>query len=610
MKKYIALFVCSICLMGWAFGQQFSASVSKKRVAVNEPFRLNFRIDNGQGQVKYPSFDGLQIVGGPNTSQSMQFVNGQMSQSVTYSFVARARKEGKLTIGAASVSIQGKTYRTEPIEMEVVAAAAGNTAGTNQAPANSGANQGNTPSPDANLQKQLADNVFLRAYVSKRNVFLGEQLTVTYKLFTRASIVDLRESSSPSFAGFWVENLDVGNIQFANEVLDGVTYRTAVVRKAVLIPQRAGQLKLDPYTLETKVRVTVSPSNRRGSIFDSFFSRYQDTPFDVSAPPVTIEVKPLPASGRPAAFANAVGKYDFEVSLDKTEVETGNPITLKVQISGEGNLKSIDPPAWELSNDFEVYDPKIDQRISTSGGRVRGQKSFDYLIIPQNPGTFTLPVMEFASFNPQTEQYQLKKSPEFTIQVSGEALAPRNGGGPVNRENVELLNEDINYIRTAQSGLRERGASFWGSALFWLLLILPFASFIALWQWKKKKEAEASDVLGTRMKKATKLARKRLTAVKSLIASSEDKAFYDELSRTLWGFLSDKLALSPSALDRDTVRNQLTQKGVTAERVDQLEKMLDDCEMALFAPVAVEGGKAGMYEQAVQLISDLEEEIK
>lgn len=603
MKKLLLLLLFSVALGLSLQAQKFTAFLSKKQVAVNETFEVSFKIDNGNGRVNFPKFNGLQVVGGPNTGSSMQFVNGQMSQSYTYSFYVRAPKAGTVTIGEASVKVNGKTLKSKPLSVKVVK---GNAQAAPQQ--NARGQQGGGNAANADLMKQIADNVFLKAFLSKKETYLGEQVTLTYKLYSRVSIVNLNEEDPPKFNGFWVENVKDGNVQFVNEVLNGVQYQSAIVRKVILFPQRSGKLEINPYKLKTVVRVRTN-SRRSRNIFESVFGGVQDVPFIATATPINITVNPLPA-GKPADFDGAVGTFTLKASIDKEETQTGDPITLKVKLSGTGNIKNIKEPNLQFPTDFEVYDPKVDQRVSTASGVVSGQKSFDYLIIPRNPGDYKLPPVSFSYFDPKAKTYKTLNSPEFIIKATGEALGATVTTINIHKDEVELLSQDIRYIKTDTPVLRQKGQTFWGSGSFWLLSLLPFMCFAGLFWYKRQQEAASQDVVGTRMKKATRLAKKRLEAAQKLMASQEENQFYDEVVRATWGYLGDKLALGQSELSRDEVRKQLAARGVTEPNLDTLQEVLDTCEMALFAPTAVEGGMQATYDKAVQLISDLEGELK
>lgn len=606
-KKWI--FLLLICLQGsWAWGQKFTATVSSNPVVVNKVFQITFRI---QGEYKnqkinYPKFNGIQAQMVGMRTESSDF-NGVRDISHLFIFNAIARKTGTYKIGSASVIVNGKQLRTEPINLVVEDAAARRPQASQPNQQNNSRQNANTANQD--LMRQISKNVFLRAYISKRDVYVGEQLTITYKIFTKASLSFLDKSDPPKLPGFWVERLDdIQNTPFEIEVLNGVQYKAGVVFRAIVIPQRSGEIVIDPFKVDTKVRVTVPPSRNSRDFFDSFFSRYQDVPFEPTAGAVTINVKALPEAGKPESFNGEVGSYKLDVNMDKESTSTGEPVTLRIKLSGEGNLKNIQAPELTFPQDFDIYDPKIDSRISSKSGRIRGSKSFDFLIIPLNPGEFKLPNVNFSYFDPKEERYYELKGPELSLKAEGDAQMPISNMAPVTREDIALLNQDIRFIKTNVSGLKPLNSTFWASGTFWALSMLPLALFGFLFWYKRKQDLEAGDVAGTRMKYATKVANKKLAAAEKLI-TQEGKSFYDEMDRAIWGYLGDKLTMNPSELNRDTVNQHLTDAGVGEETVATLTKILDDCEMALYAPVSSESEKSQLYKDTLALISNIEKQI-
>jgi len=581
-------------------GQNFTASVSKTTLALNDILEVYFRIENGQSRdIQYPSFEGFQIVGGPNASTSMQIVNGQVSQSNTYSFYLQPKSEGTFTIGPATAKINGKTYTTKPIQVKVVKAAA-------HAPSESGETANGA---SADIMEEIRKNVFLRTLASKTTVYQGEPITLTYKLYTRAQMSNPYLTESPSYKGFWVEELEV-NDPPKTEVYNGLDYRTNVIKRVILFPQQSGKLRVEPIELETNVRVMVQSQNRRRrSIFDDFFGQYQDVPYTFASNPLNIEVKPLPA-GRPAGFSGAVGDFQLDVSLDKTATETGEPVTMKVKISGAGNFKMLSPPALEFPPDFDVFDPSTDERVARTAAGLKGYISYDYLIVPRNPGEYKLPVVQFSYFDPAKGRYITRSSDEFVLRVTGEARQSSAALTHINKEDIELIGEDIRYLKSDMGSLEDRGSSFVRTPLFWLLYLLPFGLFALLWVVKQRRDKQLQDVAGMRSRKAQKLAKKRLA--QALVHKNEqnEQAFYDEIVRAIWGYLADKLNIGQSELLREHIRARLADRGIAPEIIERCMSLLDKCEMALFAPSASEGGMDQTYQEAMQLIVDMEAPLK
>ena len=595
--------------------QKFVAFANKNQVGVGEVFQVSFRLENAKASnISYPDFEGFDVMGGPNTSQSMQIINGQVSQSVTYSYYLRPKKVGKITVGPASTTINGEKLTTNSITVEV-GAGNPNSSKSQTNPGVAGPSNSNQEAPSEDLMKQIRESVFIRAIPSKTSVFQGEQFSVTYKLYTRASLADLSLSSSPAYKDFWVENLDVGQTQYKQEVYNGGNYNTAIIKKVILFPQRSGKLTVDPIELEAQVRVKVQSQRKRRSIFDDFFDdpffgSFRDVPFTFSSRALNITVKSLPNQGKPTTFRGIVGDFSLDVSLDKSETETGEPVTMKVVYEGTGNIKTLPEPKLDFPPDFEVWDAKIGDNTSTRSGRVQGRKTFDYLIIPRNPGEYKLPVVELVSFDPVKGRYERQNSPSFSLQVSGEPQQVNSNIAGMGKEDIELIGEDIRFIKTDPGKWDEMGASFWGSGTFWSLCAAPFLLFALLFYNKKRQQQLASDVAGVRSKKATKEAKKRLAKAHAFLKAQDERSFYNEISQALWGYLGDKFNLDTATLSRDLVQNKLLEQNVSDELIARAKDVLDTSEMALFAPSSNGTHMSEAYQAAEKLITDLENSIK
>jgi len=605
--RYLVFLIIPFLFISQLYAQNFTAFVNKTQVSVGEIFQVSFRLEDGQGtNIEYPSFENFDIVGGPNSSQSMQIINGQVSQSFTYSFYLRGSKTGSFSIGSATITVKGKQLRTDPLTIEVVKSSSGST-GRSTAPDKTETNES---SPSQDLMEQIRENVFVRAIPSKTSVYQGEQFSVTYKLYRRASLADLSLSSSPAYKNFWVEDVEIGQPQSREEVYNGINYSTAVIKKVILFPQRAGDLTVDPIELEAQVRVRVQ-NRRRRNVFedffdDPFFGSFRDIPYEFSSSSIPVTVKPLPVSGKPPSFGGVVGKFDLSATLDKTETETGEPVTLKVVYKGAGNIKTIPEPILDFPPDFEVYDPKTSDNTSLAGGFVSGSKTFEYLIVPRNPGDYKLPVATFSYFDPSQGKYVTLKSEEYVLTVTGEPRQTTINTTALGKEDIELIGEDIRYIQTDDVFWQKMGKTFLGSWVFFLLLAAPFIIFALLLYKKRRDEQERQDIAGTRSKKATKVAKKRLAEAQSYLNKPDEKGFYREISNALWGYLGDKFNLGKSELSRDTIRDRLTDNKVPEDLINRVTDILDKSEMALFAPSSNGTSMKASYQTAEKLIMDLE----
>lgn len=583
-----------ICIMlgfvltAMAQGYTFTASANKTTVSVNETFQVTYTITNADARnFKAPSFGSFNKLGGPNQSTSMQIINGNTTRSVSYSYYLQPQGEGTYTIGAASIEVGGKQVNSNSLTIKVV--------------------KGNAPNAQPTVDDMVRENVFMVMFVDKKQVYKGEQVTATFKLYTRLDISNTSLAESPAFNGFWTQDLDLpANVNFTPEVYQGRQYNAATIKKVALFPQRSGKLEIEPMELETYARVQVEAPS-----WGNFFGRYQDVKYNFKSNSATIDVRPLPAAGKPQNFSGFVGELSMNVALDKLETETDEPITLTVKYSGTGNLRMLDAPNIELPRDIEVFDPKTAERISKKG-KVEGSRTFDHLVIPRRPGEFKLPPIELSYFDLNKEQYVTLASSEYTITVTGEATGSSGTGSisGLNKEEVELLGQDIRYIHTGKPELKQKGDHFLTTWEFSGLSISPFLLFFIAIGLKKQRDKNAKDAVGIKRKRATKLASKKLQAAKKLKDEGDNKAFYNETSRALWGYLRDKLNIDPSGLSRDNVKDTLLSKGVAASTIEKLVKVLDDCEMAVYAPSAVSGGMDATYNKAKEAIDELEEALK
>ncbi|GIV33752.1 MAG: hypothetical protein KatS3mg031_1287 [Chitinophagales bacterium] len=575
----------------------FTATVNKRKVSLNGTLQVTFTLENADGKnFKPPAFHDFTVLSGPNQSTSMQIINGNVSRSISYSYYLRPVKKGTLTIGAATIVAGGKTLSTNPITVEVTEADSPGEAGSGQS------------GKSADIYDQISDNVFLRLLVDKTEVYQGEQITVMYKLYYRWPINNTSVSKPPSYTGFWVQSLELPeNIQFSSEVYNGMEYNAAVIKKDALFPQRDGELEIDPMELQTNVRLRVQ--SQRGFFFDDFFSTYQDYPYKFRSNTVKVKVKSLPKEGRPESFTGAVGSYTLNVTLSKTEIGPDEPVTLTISISGTGSIKLLQLPEISLPSDLDVFDPKQSEKISTKGNIVSGSKSNDYLIIPRRSGQYKIPSVEFSYFDPVKEQYFVQRSPEYLLLVEGESAA---GSQPViqgiTKEEVELIGQDIRYIKTSGT-LKKSGEAWLHSWKFMAFYATPFFLFVLLLMYKRREEQIAANPMLLKNRRANKEAIKRLRRARTFINVNNRKAFYDEIAKALWGYLGDKLKIEQAALSRDRIEKILTDYQLPQETINQLLKVLDDAESALFAPSA-EGDMKRDYERAREIISRLETELK
>ncbi len=625
---YLFLF-CASC--NSVFAQTKFYASAGKQVAVNQNLQVNFVLENGEVKAfKAPSFSDFQVLSGPNTSQSVSFINGSMSQSITYSYILRPKKEGTAKIGKATVNVGGASLESNELTVDVTAPVQqqqqAQQRGRNQNPFgmpdpfddpffddpfSNQQQEAEAPLNDAELQKELKQNMFLKLVLSDNNVYQGEQLNATLKLYFNYSIAQLQVLKALGVEGFWNQEVQLDPNQKPRiEELNGKKYNVIEFQKFNLFPQRSGSLKITPAELSTVVQMQIRTGKR--SVWDMFGGvRVQNVPFKLVCNEGIVNVKELPAANKPESFNGAVGSYTCVTKISSPKTKTDEPITYSITVSGKGNLKFIELPKPIMPQGFEVYDPKVKENIANTGAGFSGSKQYDFLIIPRLPGDYTIPANEFSFFNTETGKYAVIQSPEFKLNVTGEAsTATYTALASTPKEDVKSIGEDIRFIKTSVPSFEQKRSTFPASIGFGLSYASPFFLFIALVAMKKRNENLASDIIGTKRRRATKIAKSRLSVAKKHLAANKKKEFYDEVSRAIWGYLGDKLNIDMASLSKENVEEKLAVKSVSHETITKLKTILNTCEIALYAPVG-EGGEMKInYEASISIIADLEDEIK
>lgn len=597
-----------------SIAQQFSASAPKS-IPENQNFNLSFTLENAQGNnLQLPPINDFTITGGPSTSTSMQIMNGSMTQSQTYTYTLRPKKQGTFKIGKASISVNGATLYSNELTVTVTAPSSKPQRQQRQYdpfdPFGQMEQNDEPQTSSSDIEKQIKGDVFVKCVLNKSSVYKGEMLTATFKLYFRQNIAGYNLSKSPQMDGFWSKEVTLDpNRRQTVENINGKQFYTVDILKYNLFPQRTGTLQVSPAELSVTVQVTTSRSN---DPFGGFFSfgQTQNIPLTIKTNPVTVTVKELPANDKPKGFAGAVGKFNYSTFLSGKEAKTDNPVTYTIKISGTGNLSLIDAPTIQLPDGFEVYDPKAKENIANTAAGVSGSKQYDYLIIPRQPGEFKISGQPFSYFDPETGRYTTINTPEYSLKVTGEPSKSFNSASSssANQQDISLLYEDIRYIKTTTPEFRKSDNSFMGSGGFIALYALPFLAFIGLIAVRRRNEKLASDIIGTKRRRALKLSKKRLSVAEKYMAQSERKKFYDEVSRAIWGYLGDKLNIDMAKLSKDIVTEKLSVRNVQAETVTSLFNIINSCEISLYTP----GSDSEMkndYTTALNLIADLEDEI-
>lgn len=591
-----------LLLPAMIFSQSFQASVNNNKVGVNDQLQVSFTFSgkdiNGLKDFSPPAFNNFLILSGPNQSTSMQIINSAISASKTYSYYLRPKSLGKYSIGSASINLNGKIYKTEPITIEVIKGSV---------------KPNNSQSPSQISKSDIADNLFIRAAADKKKVFQGEQVTITYKLYTRLNIASqMSINKLPQYQGFWVEELTTPNsISFNTEVVNGKQYRVGVLKKVALFPSRTGNLSVTPFELNVPVQLK-DKRRSSGNIFDDFFNdpffdQVKTVDYDAKSNTLNIEVVPLPDKNVPGTFNGVVGDFTLDSQLDKNSVKTNEAINLKLKIRGSGNIKLIDIPEIKVPTGFEKYDPKVSENINRSGNKISGSKEFNYLLIPRVAGKMEIPSVKFSYFDLSKKEYVTLSTPEYNINIEqGEGTA-NIASGEISKENIKLLDNDIRYIKTSTGDISRRGNilvyqyGFWIAAGFPLLLLAGFVTY------KKRTDKLYGNAQLLKFQKAQKIAKARLKQAKDLMNEKNQAGFYSEISLALYGFLEDKLHISKSEFSLEEAAEKLKENNIDESIINNLKQTAEKCEFIRFAPQ--KDGLAAMneiYNQSANIIIEIE----
>ncbi len=615
MKKYIffLIFISGLFRVTYAEDIKFYAS-APNTVGSGQQFAVTFTVNAAASNFKAPSFKGFSVLSGPNqsSSSSMQIINGKMNQSVSYSFTyyLQAGNEGNYTVAPARITVEGKTYESESISIKVVKSSQG--ANNQQQQQQQSQSQNNQSGGNG-----VSDNdIFLRANVSNASPYLGEQIIVTYKLYTAVGIAQYSINKLSSNKGFWSEDLNKENDKPKQykENIKGKQYIVAEIRKVAFFPQESGKLDINP--LEVDVIAQIQTQRRKtNSIFDffddPFSSSYQNVKKTIRSNNITINAKPLPSANKPEDFTGAVGTFTFRSEIDKNELKANEAVNLKFTISGRGNIKLIDKLNVNFPTDFETYDPKIIDNINKSDNGVSGTKTFDYLLIPRNQGVYTIKPVTFTYFDLNKGKYVTLSSPEYTIKVSkGDGKQNNVALTSVNQEEIKYIGSDIEHIKTKPMSLYKKGEHFFLSDLFYIILSIPLLLFIIALIIRRKHLKLRSDLALLKNRKATKVANKRLKKAKNYLLTKEKDNFYIEISNALWGYISDKFSIPLAELSMESVNDALKSRNVKDEIVSQFIKTLNNCEFARFAPGDESLTMDKIYKEAIDVISKTENELK
>ena len=605
MKK-IFLTVLTVLAAFAAYAQTSISVEAPNVVAADEQFNVTFVIEGEDSPTDFTwtSSGDFQIQWGPQQgkSTSIQIMNGKRTKSVqsTYTYVLRPVKAGRFTLPQAKAKVKGKEITSSAKTIEVVAAGS-----------SSSRSQG-TQSSGQPVQRQQAgvqdSDLFLTLALDRSKVVVGEPIIATLKLYQRVNIAGFENVSFPTFNGFWSQEIEApSNIEFAREVYDGQIYNAALLRKFVLIPQQQGQVTINPAEMTCLVNIRVSTGGT--SIFDGFFDDYRTVRKKISTKPMTVSVSPLPA-GAPASFAGGVGEFKISAKVSKDTLKTHEAASLLVTVSGKGNVSLLEAPKVTFPIDVEVYDTKVTDKIDKTG--LSGSRTYEFPFIPRSYGDFEIEPVKYSYYDVNQRKYvTLETAPIPLVVLRGNETESAgiviSGSTP---KDVKNLDSDIRFINVKDSTLAPKGQFFVGSFAFWMLAALLLVAAAVLWAALRHLAARRADVAGTRNRKATKMALKRLQLANTFLKQNLYTAFYEELHKALLGFIADKLNIPFAELSRDRITEALAENGVPAAHVETFIGILDACEYARYAPSTGNEAMAAHYASALDVISALDSEMK
>lgn len=578
----------------------FKASAPQS-VVMGEQFRLTFVVNAEGKELRVQEMPDFDVLMGPSqsTSYSSSWVNGKNTSETTVSFtyILMPKKEGTYTIAPATIKVKGATYSSNGLSIKVLPADKSGKSSSNSSSGTSSATISN-------------DDFFVRMIVSKANVYEQEGFLVTFKLYA-ARPCGLSGAKFPEFEGFLAQEIDLPDKQWVQDHYNNRNYFTVDLKQVVLYPQRSGQLTIGKGTYDATIRIS-TPSKAR-SIFDDFFDSYRDVNKQLVSQPATINVKPLP-SGKPASFSGAVGNFTMTASLSNDHVKANEAVTVKVKISGNGNLKVLKNPEVIFPNDFDVYDPKVDVDTKTTTSGVTGSKNIEYMAIPRYAGDFEIPAVSFSYFDTKSQSYKNLTSDSFKLHVdkgdnSSATASPVTNYS--NKESVKYLGQDIRFLKTRGIHfITRRDDVFFGSFLYYLAYIVPAILFVIFFIMYRNQIKENSDLAKVRIRKANKMAIKRLKNAGKLMQEKKKEAFYEEILKALWGYLSDKLSIPQADLTKDNVEAELAKYGVDELLTKEFMDILNTCEFARYAPSQAPDAMDKLYELTADAIEKMENTIK
>lgn len=582
---YILLFL-SLAIESFA-QVSFTARANKYKIGRNEQFTVEFKVNNQARSFRAPDFNGLRVLSGPNQSSTSYIDNSGMRQSISYNYIVSGTKEGQFTIGSASIQVDGKVYKTKPFAIEITKSSA--------------------KSANANDPYSIAArSAFIKILLSKSTVYQGEPLIASYKIYFKAQIGRWEVLEAPSYTGFYKEDIPLDYVNTQTERYKDESFQTGIIQQLLLIPQKSGTIRLGA----AEIKIPTQIPNGRRDIFGRRMSQTVNQTSTAKFPPII--VKPLPQAGRPSNFSGAVGNFKMDVSISRNEVTANESVTLKVKLTGTGNIKLTELPKPELPSAFEAYDPKYSENIKVDASGMKGSKTYEYLLIPRYGGTYKIPPVSFNYFNTKTGKYKSLTSESFEVTVTGGAANPgtngSNGVTSTTQEDVDFIGNGILYIKTRPGNLALKGSSFFKSSGFYTTLSLLILFSLGLIIFSLLNRRKSTDTAKLKQGRANKVARKHLQEAKKMLDSAAKDAFYLALSSAIWGYFSDKMNIPQSKISKDMIKEELEVRQVDSQSIEKALDIMNRAEMARFTSV---GGSssASDYEETAEVITEIEKQL-
>lgn len=602
MRKLIFLFTLLLTVGSVLKAQNVTFKASApETVVMGQQFRLSYIVNAEGKDFRAQEMPDFEVLMGPSQSKShsTSIINGAVSSetTITYTYILLPKKEGTFTIPPASIKVKNSNYTSNGLSIKVL-------------PPDK-AEQAQRSAGGAAASGISDTDYFVRMNVSKRSVYEQESFLVTFKLYAAQPCQPTR-LKFPEFEGFLAQEIELPDKQWVQDHYNGRNYWVVTLRQTVLYPQRSGKITIEGGNFDVAIRLRM-PRQGTGSIFDDFFdSGYQNVNKELKTSPVTIDVKSLP-SGKPASFSGAVGDFKMNAEINSNQVKANEAVTINVKIEGNGNLRVLKNPEVQFPNDFEVYDPKVENNIRTTTSGVSGSKTIEYMAIPRYAGEFEIPAIQFSYFDTKTGTYKTLSSQPFKLNV--EPGAEGEGTAPIvsnftNKESVKFLGNDIRYLKIKDIRFVPVEEMFFGTFIYFMCYLVPAILFIVFFVIYRRQVKENSDLALVRTKKANKMAVRRLKNAGRFLKENKKEEFYEEVLRALWGYLCDKLNIPQAELTKDNVENELMKYGVSEELMKEFIAILNTCEFARYAPAQTSDAMDKLYEQTVEAIGKMENTIK